>query len=55
MDCAEEVSILKQAVGPVVGGAEWLAFDVLNGRMIVADAARRVPDHVIVDAIAATG
>lgn len=55
MDCAEEVSILKQAVGPVVGGAERLAFDVLNGRMTVADAARNVPEEAIIKAVAATG
>ncbi len=55
MDCAEEVSALKQAVGPVVGGADRLAFDVLNGRMTVAEAARDVPDEKIVKAVAATG
>lgn len=55
MDCAEEVSTLKQAVGPVVGGAERLAFDALNGRMIVAEAARDVPNAAIVNAVAATG
>ena len=55
MDCAEEVSALKQAVGPMVGGAERLAFDVLNGRMTVAEAARDVPEEKIVEAVAATG
>ena len=35
LDCAEEVAALKQAVGPLVGGADRLAFDVLNGRMTV--------------------
>jgi Cd2+/Zn2+-exporting ATPase len=55
MDCAEEVSVLKQAVGPVVGGGDRLAFDVLNGRMTVADAARDVPEEIILKAVAATG
>ena len=41
LDCAEEVAVLKREVGPVVGGEERLAFDVLNGRMIVTRAARR--------------
>jgi Cd2+/Zn2+-exporting ATPase len=51
MDCAEEVAVLKQAVGPVVGGADRLAFDVLNGRMAVLDAARDVPDAAILKAV----
>jgi Cd2+/Zn2+-exporting ATPase len=55
MDCAEEVSALKQAVGPVVGGADRLAFDVLNGRMTVAEAAGDVPEERIVKAVAAAG
>jgi Cd2+/Zn2+-exporting ATPase len=55
MDCAEEVSILRQALGPVVGGVDRLAFDVLNGRMSVAAAARDVPDEAVRKAVAATG
>jgi len=55
MDCAEEVAVLKQAVGPTVGGAERLAFDVLNGRMTVADAGRDVPEETVLEAVAATG
>lgn len=55
MDCAEEVSVLRQTVGPAVGGADLLAFDVLNGRMTVADAAGDVPDEIILKAVAATG
>ncbi len=55
MDCAEEVAVLKQAVGPRVGGADRLAFDVLNGRMTVANEARDVPEDEILKAVAATG
>ncbi|MBI4182888.1 MAG: heavy metal translocating P-type ATPase [Proteobacteria bacterium] len=55
MDCAEEVAVLKRTVGPVVGGSERLAFDVLNGRMTVAHSARDVPEEKIVEAVAATG
>ncbi len=55
LDCAEEVALLQQTVGPVVGGAERLAFDVLNGRMTVAEAARNVPIETILSAVAATG
>ena len=39
LDCAEEVAVLRRAVGPLVGGADNLAFDVLNGRMTVLDGA----------------
>jgi Zn2+/Cd2+-exporting ATPase len=55
LDCAEEVAVLKQAVGPLVGGADRLAFDILNGRMTVADGARDVTQEEIVKAVAATG
>jgi Cd2+/Zn2+-exporting ATPase len=55
MDCAEEVAMLKRAVGPVVGGEDRLAFDVLNSRMTIADDARTVPEEMIVKAVAATG
>ncbi len=36
MDCAEEVTLLKKSVGPIVGGEERLAFDILNAKMIVS-------------------
>ena len=35
LDCAGEVAILRAEVGPLVGGADNLASDVLNGRMVV--------------------
>ena len=45
MDCAEEVSVLKREVGPVVGGESQLAFDILNGKMtVLADIA---PEPII--------
>ena len=55
LDCAEEVAVLKQAVGPLVGGEDRLAFDVLNGRMTVAADASEVADETIFKAIATTG
>src|SRR5919199_236965 len=36
MDCPEEVAVLRRAVGPVVGGAERLSWDLLNGTMTVS-------------------
>ncbi|PZA12865.1 heavy metal translocating P-type ATPase [Rhodopseudomonas palustris] len=55
MDCAEEVAILKQAVGPVVGGEEHLAFDVLNGRMTLVGIDLSVADDAVVRAVSSTG
>jgi Cd2+/Zn2+-exporting ATPase len=55
MDCAEEVAVLKQAVGPVVGGEGHLAFDILNGRMIVSRTVGGSPEADIVHAVRATG
>lgn len=54
MDCAEEVAILKKAVGPVVGGEDRLAFDVLNARMIVMGAVDATA-AAITDAVGSTG
>ena len=38
MDCAEEVAVLKREIGPLVGGEERVAFDILKARMTVDDA-----------------
>lgn len=55
MDCAEEVAVLKQAVGPKVGGENRLAFDILNGRMIVSTTAAGPTEADVVRAVNATG
>lgn len=55
MDCAEEVAVLNRAVGPLVGGAENLAFDVLNARMTVLTAPAVVSADAVVAAVARTG
>jgi len=52
LDCAEEVAILKRAVGPLAGGEERLGFDVLAGRMSVP---AEVAAARVVEAVAATG
>jgi Zn2+/Cd2+-exporting ATPase len=55
LDCAEEVAALRKAVGPVVGGADRIAFDVLNGRMLVLDEAAPATSEDIRRAVARTG
>ena len=55
MDCAEEVSILKREIGPLVGGAEHLAFDILNAKMTVLPSARSVQPRTIVEAVDRAG
>ncbi|MCI0460651.1 MAG: cadmium-translocating P-type ATPase [Gemmataceae bacterium] len=55
MDCAEEVAVLKREVGPVVGGEDHLAFDILNGRMTVAAERAAIAPEAIRQAVARTG
>lgn len=55
LDCAEEVAVLRREVGPLVGGADNLAFDVLNGRMTVLDEALPVSAEEIRQAVRRTG
>jgi len=54
MECAEEVAVLRRELGPLVGSDERLAFDVLNGKMIVA-ATASVSADAIRAAVARTG
>jgi len=53
--CAEEVASLNRALGPVVGGADHLGFDVLNGRMTLLASAVQIPDEQVLSLVAATG
>lgn len=55
LDCAEEVAVLKREVGPLVGGEDRLAFNVLSGRMMVLDDAGTVAGDDIRAAVARTG
>ena len=55
LDCAEEVATLRRALGPLVGGEEHLAFDVLHGRMTLLPSAREVPLEEISRAVSGTG
>jgi Cd2+/Zn2+-exporting ATPase len=55
LDCAEEVAVLRREVGPLVGGEDKLAFDVLNGRMTVLHEARPISADDIRLAVRRTG
>lgn len=54
MDCAEEIALLKAEVGPLVGGEEHLAFDLMRGRMIVMEGASALSEAIL-QAVARTG
>lgn len=53
MDCAEEVAVLKKALGPLVEDEEHLSFDVLRGKLTVRGDG--VAPAAIRDAVAGTG
>lgn len=55
MDCGDEVAALKREVGPVVGGEDKLAFDLVNGRMSVLGRADRLSAEQIEKAVLRTG
>ncbi|MEO8275402.1 MAG: heavy metal translocating P-type ATPase [Thermoanaerobaculia bacterium] len=55
LDCAEEIALLRREVGPAVGGEANLGFDVLRGRMTVADTSATVPDAEILAAVRRAG
>ena len=55
MHCAEEVALLRRELGPLVGGAEHLMFDVLNGRMLLLPTASHPGDAVLLESLAHTG
>lgn len=55
LDCAEEVAILRRGIGPIVGGDANLAFDVLNGRMMILNEANPVTLEALYAAVKKTG
>lgn len=55
MDCAEEVAVLKRKLGPLVGGEDRLAFDILNGKLIIDGAPGVVSSDDVIAAVARTG
>jgi Cd2+/Zn2+-exporting ATPase len=56
MDCAEEIAILKRELGPLVGGEEHLAFDLLKAKMtVLAQPSREVGEREVIAAVERTG
>lgn len=55
MDCAEEVSVLKKELGPLVGGESRLSFDLLNEVMTVAGTEANLTLDMVQSAVARTG
>ena len=55
ISCAEEVDVLKRELGPLAGGEDRLAFDILNGRMTVVAAEGGATAEAIAAAVARTG
>jgi Cd2+/Zn2+-exporting ATPase len=55
MDCAEETAMLKHELGPLVGGEEHLAFDILSAKMSVDLSSSQVSEVEILQAVARTG
>lgn len=55
MDCGEEVAALKREVGPVVGGEDKLAFDLINGRMSIAGDSDTATLERVTKAVTRTG
>lgn len=55
MDCADEVAVLKRELGPLVGGEDRLAFNLLEGTMSVGGDASPVSADAILRAVARTG
>ena len=55
MDCPEEVAVLRRAVGPVVGGADRLSCDLLNGTMTVSLPEEAANPGPIMQAVRKTG
>jgi Zn2+/Cd2+-exporting ATPase len=55
MDCADEVAVLRREIGPLVGGGDNLAFDLLNGRMTVLESAPPASADDIREAVRRTG
>jgi Cd2+/Zn2+-exporting ATPase len=55
MDCAEEIATLKRELGPLVGGEEHLAFDLLKAKLTVHGPPAGLTERQVVQAVERTG
>lgn len=55
MDCAEEISVLRRELGPLVGGEDHLTFDLLKGKLTVSPGDPSLRPEQVLDAISRTG
>ena len=55
MDCAEEIATLKRELSPIVGGEEYLFFDLLNAKLTIKKSPTNIDREEILTAIEKTG
>lgn len=55
MDCAEEVTILKRELGPLVGNTDRLQFDIFNRKLTIRQGTPRVSPAEMIAAVSNTG
>lgn len=55
MDCAEEVTLLKREVGPVVGGEDHLSFNIFAGTMSLVGTENKIELRAVIDAVERAG
>lgn len=55
MDCAEEVTLLKREVGPVVGGEDNLSFNIFAGTMSLVGIDKSIELRAVIDAVQRAG
>ena len=55
MDCAEEVTLLKRELLPLLGDEEQLGFDLLNRKLTVETSSLSITRRDVLAAIARTG
>ena len=55
LDCMDEVAVLKRELGPLVGGEDRMAFDVIKGKMSVKVKEGEVSYDALIQAAAKSG
>ncbi|QEG37209.1 putative cadmium-transporting ATPase [Bythopirellula goksoeyrii] len=55
MDCAEEVTLLKRELGPLVGDTDRLQFDIFNRKLTIRQGTPTVSPDAMIAAVTKTG